>query len=182
MAKRTLVLGYGEIMKNRFIYKTILILIIPIPFLITSVLVHKWYQTSCWKDHSKPAKELGVPMEKQVSLFFKKYRRFPDIKESGVLLEKSGCISMKQTYHESLKDDTGEVYQQLASYNCSHNSLTYKYSLRIPEPNTKETFNTGAYVIGFSQGNTHCRADYSKDGTLQSSFSCQQFPCFKLDH
>ena len=148
-----------------------------IAFILLFIFIIVLLNNDCWKNHSKSAKKLGIPMERNVSAFFKEHQRFPTLKESELLFEKLGCSGMKQTFYKEYKNDSGEAYQQSGDYKCSYNSKVYEYNLKTPELNTKEIFGYGAYVIGFSQGNTHCSAKFYKVGELQNSFSCQQFSC-----
>jgi len=45
----------------------------------------------CWSDHSSTIKEIAEPMLKELEVFYKTNKRFPNTKERDVMLAKVGC-------------------------------------------------------------------------------------------
>ena len=146
-----------------------------------SVLMYSWY-LSCWKNHSKTLKAIGQPMQENVLAFFKEHQRYPNLEETKVLFEKSGCITAKRNITREYKTKSGETYEWGGGYDCEFNSMMIGFGATIGDL----TINSDAepYGFGASVGNTRCSVSFRKNGIVSSyrgQMKCYQDSCLMKD-
>jgi hypothetical protein len=106
----------------------------------------------CAFNYSAEVKEVLIPMQEELSSFYTKNKRYPNIKERNEILDKLGC----------------KVFNNKCKYSGN------KFNI------TSEIF-IGKYKIGLEKGSSRCYTGLLKNGQ-KDDLSCYQDGCYKLDH
>ncbi len=156
-------------------------LVLGLTFIIPKI--NHWYD-DCLKDHSKTLKAVGNLMKKNVLAFYKVHQRYPSLEESMSLMEKSGCLNVRQRGYSEKKNKNGKVYEKWASYECGYGSMRLGYGLSAGDLTVKHSrTNTEGqpFRYGFTRGNTRCSVKFNKNGAVSSyrgQMKCYQDYCF----
>jgi len=129
------------------------------------------------KDHSRTLKKIGISMEENVMSFYKKHQRYPDLKESTELMEKTACKNNVLIEQKENKNKNGKIYEREGYYYCKHWFKKIRYAIIVADPRIYSE--ADPYDFGFNYGKTHCfSSDFEKNGTLINKFNCTQESCF----
>ncbi len=131
------------------------------------MLIYNWYQGCCLKSHSKAINELGKPIVKDVLAFYKKNQRYPNIKETKIILKKSACTNLKDMTYKDYKNLRGEIYMKRFYYDCEYKFRTYSYFLSVADLSIEHEGLIAAYELGFYKGETECSSNFNTDGTSE---------------
>ena len=105
---------------------------IKLPLIVLTAIL---FTGCCLDDHRPTIRKVAEPMFKELEAFYKTNKRFPNTKERGVMLEKSGCkmkgdvcmfegeeltvftsrTKLSKGYHMSIKYIDKEIKKDIAS-------------------------------------------------------------------
>lgn len=128
-------------------------------------------------NHTNLLKKVGVPLQRNVSAFYKEYKRFPTPKETVQLIEKEGCINSRKVDFIEHENEDADVYKSVSVYECNYALLLIQYYVSTEDFSVKYGGHRYDYKFGIEIGNTRCWLNYSEGGALIGRFGCTQRAC-----